>query len=85
MGETVPTAKVKNNFGIYQHQALRRPVMVPSHGRPSVVILAAGEYVRLRRLDRQALSITELSKADIAAIATARIPKDRRYGTTDLR
>jgi hypothetical protein len=34
---------------------------------------------------RQALSITELSEADIAAIATARIPEDKSDRTDDLR
>lgn len=33
-----------------------------SQAHPSVVILAADEYERLRSLDRQALSITELSE-----------------------
>ena len=51
----------------------------------SVVILAADEYERLRSLDRQALAIAELSEADITAIATARIPEDKRYRTDDLR
>ncbi len=85
MGETVPIAEVKKNFEFYQDRALRTPVTVTTHGRPSVVILAADEYERLRNLDRQALSITELSEADIAAIATARVPEDKRYRTDDLR
>jgi prevent-host-death family protein len=85
MGETVPIAEVKKNFALYQDQALHTPVTVTSHGRPSVAILAANEYERLRSLDRQALSITELSEADIAAIGTARIPEDKRYRTDDLR
>ncbi|HXQ47181.1 MAG TPA: type II toxin-antitoxin system prevent-host-death family antitoxin [Caulobacteraceae bacterium] len=85
MGEMVPIAEVKKNFELYQDRALRTPVTVTSHGRPSVVILAADEYERLRSLDRQALSITELSEADIAAIAAARIPEDKRYRTDDLR
>jgi PHD/YefM family antitoxin component YafN of YafNO toxin-antitoxin module len=85
MGETVPIAEVKKNFELYQDRALLAPVTVISQGRPSVVILAADEYERLCSLDRQALSITELSEADIAAIATARIPEDKRYRTDDLR
>ena len=85
MDETVPIAELKKNFELYQDRALHTPVTVISQGRPSVVILAADEYERLRSLDRQALSITELSEADIAAIATARIPEDKRYRTDDLR
>jgi prevent-host-death family protein len=84
MGETVPIAEVKKDFERYQDRALRTPVTVTKQGRPSVVILAAEEYERLRSLDRLALSVTELSEADIAAIEAARIPEDKRYLTDDL-
>jgi prevent-host-death family protein len=84
MGETVPIAEVKRDFERYQDRALRAPVTVTKRGRPSVVILAAEEYERLRSLDRRALSVTELSEADIAAIEVARIPEDKRYRTDDL-
>ena len=56
-----------------------------SYGRPSVVILSAAEYERLKRLDRQALDVGELAEADLAAIRTARIPKRHRYRSDDLR
>lgn len=85
MGETVPIAELKKNFELYQDRALHVPVTVTNHGRPSVVIIAADEYERLRSLDRQALSIAELGEADIAAIADARVPEDKRYRTNDLR
>jgi prevent-host-death family protein len=85
MGETVPIAEVNKNFELYQDPALRTPVTVTRHGRPSVVILAADEYERLRSLDRLALSVAELSEADIAAIEAVRIPGDKRYRTDDLR
>ncbi len=48
------------------------------------MIQAADEYERLRLLDRQALSVTELAEADIDAIAAARIPEGKRYRTDDL-
>jgi PHD/YefM family antitoxin component YafN of YafNO toxin-antitoxin module len=85
MGETVHVAKVRKNFELYQDPALPTPVTVTRHGRPAVVILAAAEYERLRKLDRQALSITELSESDIAAIEAARTPKDKRYPSDALR
>ncbi len=85
MGETVPITEVKRDFERYQDRALRSPVTVTKRGRPSVVIFAAEEYERLRRLDRRALSVTELSEANIAAIKAARIPEDKRYRSDDLR
>lgn len=48
------------------------------------MIPAAEEYQPLRQLDRQALSIHELSEANIAAIAAAEIPAEQRYCSNDL-
>ncbi|MBM3647847.1 MAG: type II toxin-antitoxin system Phd/YefM family antitoxin [Alphaproteobacteria bacterium] len=78
-------ASVQKNFGYYRDAALRRPLTVTHHGRPSVVIIAAEEYERLRRLDRQTLSVEEIGDETIAAIRKARIPKSRQYRTTDLK
>jgi PHD/YefM family antitoxin component YafN of YafNO toxin-antitoxin module len=80
----VAAAAVQKNFGRYQDQALVAPVTVTKYGRPSVVIVSATEYQRLRKLDREALAVTELSARDITAIKAARIPKRRRYRSSDL-
>ncbi len=72
-------AAVQKNFGHYRDAARLRPLTVTHHGRPSVVILAAEEYERLRKLDRQVLAVEELSDDEIAAIRRARIPKSKRY------
>jgi len=84
MAKHVAAAEVQKNFGRYQDRALVAPVTVTKYGRPTVVILSAAEYARLKKLDRQALAIEELSEQDIAAIAAARIPKHRRYRSRDL-
>ena len=80
----VTAASVQRNFGRYRDAARRGPVTVTHHGRPSVVIVAAEEYERLRRLDRQALAVEELGDADISAIRKARIPRSKRYRTSDV-
>ncbi len=79
MRKPVAAAEVQKSFGVYQDKALVAPVTVTKYGRPSVVILSASEYARLRKLDRRSLAVAELSKSDIAAIKAARIPKRRRY------
>ena len=84
MGETASVAEVAKDFEAYRERAQRGPVTVTRRGRPSVVILAADEYERLRSLDRQALAVTELSDADIEAIRAARVPAARRYRSADL-
>jgi prevent-host-death family protein len=42
----------KNRFSEVVEAARRRPQTVTKHGRPTVVVLAAGEYERLYRLAR---------------------------------
>ena len=78
-------ASVQKKFGYYRDAALRRPLTVTHHGRPSVVMLAAEEYERLRKLDRQTLAVEELGAEDIAAIRKARIPKSKRYKVSNLK
>lgn len=84
MAQPVSAGEVQKNFGRYQDQALAEPVIVTKYGRPSVVILSAGEYERLKRLDRQVLAVTDLSDDDIAGIEAARIPDAHRYHSDDL-
>lgn len=83
--DMITAAEVQKNFGRFQDKAMVTPVTVTKYGRPTVVILAAAEYERLKKLDRQALAVEELSDRDIAAIKAARIPKARRYRSSDVR
>jgi prevent-host-death family protein len=85
MSDEVTARDVQKMFGRYHDRALAKPVTVTKYGRPSVVILSATEYERLKKLDREALAVTELSERDIAAIKAARIPKRHRYRSSDLR
>jgi prevent-host-death family protein len=84
MANEVTARDVQKMFGRYHDQALAAPVTVTKYGRPSVVILSAIEYERLRKLDRQALAVSELSDSDIESIRAARIPKRHRYRSSDL-
>lgn len=81
MPHIVQAAKVQRNFGAYQDRALVEPVIVTKYGRESVVILSAEEYRRLRRLERRALAVTELSEEDIETIAHAEV--DHRFAELD--
>ena len=42
----------KNRFSEVVDKARRKPQTVTKHGKPAVVVLAADEYERLRRLER---------------------------------
>jgi antitoxin StbD len=84
MSKSVALADVEQNFARYRETALVEPVIVTQPGEPAVVILAAREYDRLKKLDREVLAITELSEADIAAIEQAEISEEHRYHSDDL-
>ena len=82
---TVTSAEVQKNFGRYREQALAEPVVVTQYGKPSVVIIAAAEYDRLKELDRRVTRLDEMSDADIAEMAAAEIPPEYRYSIGDIR
>jgi hypothetical protein len=53
----ISSAEVSKNFSTYREMAdgsrgVPEPVLVLHYNKPSVVILAADEYVRLKRRDR---------------------------------
>jgi antitoxin Phd len=51
----------KNRFGAVVEAAQRRPQTVTRHGKPAVVVIAADEYDRLRKLQRlEAPSFAEM-------------------------
>lgn len=81
----VTAAEVQRHFGRYQQEARRGPVTVTRNGRPSVVLVAAEEFERMRRLDRKSLAIEELSDSDLAAIRRAKVPPSKRYRLADLK
>ena len=66
---TVSAAEFQRHFGRYQDEALKQPVSVTRNGRERLIVLAVKEYQRLKRRDREVLSVGDLSDADLAAIA----------------
>ena len=51
-------------------------VIVTNHGRDDVVLLSAEEYQRLRRLDRQAMHVSELTDEEYAALDKVETPAE---------
>ena len=74
--EYIPSAEFQRNIGLYQDKALTEPVMVMRHGRARVVLLSAAEFNRLKSLDRDVLSVGELSEEELQAIAGAEVPAE---------
>ncbi len=71
---TVTSADFQRNIGLYQDQALTKPVAITKNGRPRTVLISAEEYGRLKRRDRRALAAGEVSERQVAALREAKVP-----------
>ena len=67
----VSSTEFANEIGRYQDAALSQPVVVTRDGQDRTVMISAAEYARLKRLDREVLSIDEFTDADVAAVRRA--------------
>ncbi len=76
--------EAQKNFGRYSKQALEKPVVVTQYGKPSVVILSALEYERLKELDRRVMLLDEMSDAEIEEMAEAEVPPAHRYSISEI-
>jgi prevent-host-death family protein len=80
----ITSAEAQKNFGRYREQALGEPVVVTQYGKPSVVIVSAAEYERLKELDRRVMLLDEMSDAEIEEMAESEIPREHRYGISEI-
>jgi PHD/YefM family antitoxin component YafN of YafNO toxin-antitoxin module len=64
----VSAAEFQRNIGRYQDLALREPIAVTRNGRESCILLSTDEYRRLKRRDREVLSISDFTDAEAEAV-----------------
>jgi PHD/YefM family antitoxin component YafN of YafNO toxin-antitoxin module len=83
--QTTTSGDFHRKIGYYQDRALVEPIMVTRNGRNRVVLISADEYHRLKKLDRQALYVSELSDEELAAIAAAEVPAEYAHLDEELR
>jgi prevent-host-death family protein len=74
----VSAAEFQRNIGRYQDMALTRPVAVTRNGRERTVMISVEEYHRLKRRDRQVMSLEDFTEADIAALEATRAPESSK-------
>ncbi len=79
----VSAAEFQRNIGRYQDLALTQAVTFTRNGRERTVLLSVDEYQRLKRRDRQVLSLADFTDADIAALETTRAPDAAEYFDSD--
>jgi prevent-host-death family protein len=80
----ITSAEAQKNFRRYRQQALADPVFVTQYGKPSVVIISAAEFERLKELDRRVMRLEDMSDAEIEEMLNSEIPKEHRYSLTDI-
>ena len=71
----VPAGEFQRNIDRYQDTALTQPVAVTRNGRQRTMLISADEYQRLKRRDRQVLTMSDFIDADIAALEATRAPE----------
>ncbi len=72
------SADVQRHWGKVQDTAIIEPVTISNNGRDRLVLLNREEYLRLKRRDRQVLTLTDFTEEDIAAIETANVPEEAK-------
>jgi prevent-host-death family protein len=80
----VTSAEAQKNFGRYRERALAEPVVVTQYGKPSVVIISAAEYERLKELDRRVMLLDNMSDAEIEEMLDSSIPPAQRYSISEI-
>ena len=64
----ISAGELQRQWGRVQDMALAEPVIVTCKGRDRMVLLSTEEYNRLKRRDREVMSLADFTDADIAAI-----------------
>jgi PHD/YefM family antitoxin component YafN of YafNO toxin-antitoxin module len=72
----VSAAEFQRNIGRYQDLALSQPVAVTRNGREGTVLISSQEYRRLKRCDREVLTLDDFTDTDIAALEASRPPAE---------
>jgi PHD/YefM family antitoxin component YafN of YafNO toxin-antitoxin module len=71
----VSSADLVENFGAISDKALIEPVTITADGRERLVLISGAEYDRLKRRDRRAILVEDLSDDEMAEIAGQRVPE----------
>jgi len=68
----VTSTEFQKNAGHYSDLALTQPVTVTRNGRDRTVVISADEYHRLKKRDREVLTLDDLTLDDLELIRAAR-------------
>lgn len=80
----VSAAEFHEHLGRYQDFALNQAVAITRNGRDSTVLISVEEYQRLKRRDRQVLTLDDFTDADIAELEATRAPEASKSFDNEL-
>ena len=81
----VSSAEFLKNYGTLADKALSEPVTITRNGRDRLVIISVEEYGRLKRRDRRAYPIEDMTPEQLAALEQAEIPAEYAHLDAELR
>jgi prevent-host-death family protein len=81
----VTASEFQQAFGMLSDQARREPVVITKHGRDSLVVMAAEEWARLKRRDRQVGLAAELPEEWVEAVRQAKVPDEFAHLDAELK
>ena len=78
------SAEVSTSVGRFSRQALQEPVTITHHGAASLVLLSHAEYERLKRRDREVLTLGDFTDEDRAAISVSQAPSEAQAFNNEM-
>src|ERR1700679_114673 len=81
----VTASEIQQAFGSLSDKARRGPVIIPEHGRDSLVVMAAEEWERLKRRDRRVGLAAELPEEWVEAVRSAKVPEGFAHLDAELK
>ncbi len=72
----ISSGEFQRKSGYVQDLALVEPVTITNNGRDRLVMMAIEEYRRLKRRDRQVMTLDDFTPADLEAIRNAEPPAE---------
>jgi prevent-host-death family protein len=82
---TVSSTEFQRNVGPYRDKALAEPVTITENGREEFVLLSIEEYRRLKRRDRRAFAVEDLTTEQIEALEKATMPPGHEHLDAELK
>jgi PHD/YefM family antitoxin component YafN of YafNO toxin-antitoxin module len=72
----ISSGELQRKSGYVQDLALVEPVTITNNGRDRLVMMAIEEYRRLKRRDRQVMTLDDFTDEDVAALEKVRAPSE---------